>query len=158
MPTRHTDLFASYVEELRRAKTNAEAWWRRLVDAESEAFGNRQAALRSIEARWPTGPVAHPRVIAVFRKYWLACEALNREILELEGFPEDRRAEDTPHVLTPDLDERDESGDTEEGEGEVYPHVFVDEWLIGGDDEDLADFIADLTYSPIGRDENNNYA
>ena len=127
MPTRHEALFAEYVRELRQAKTAAEEWWVKLLESETQQVRNRQNAVAILKRRWPIGPVAHPYVIAVIRKFFLACEALNEELADSDN------------------------------EEEVYPHVFVSEWLLDEESEDLADFVSDLSYWPIGLDEDGDF-
>ncbi|MER8810099.1 hypothetical protein NKI12_24675 [Mesorhizobium australicum] len=72
MPTT-SEIREQYVEELRSILPTVEAWW-----------DGVQAELTPEIAwkRWPTGPGAHPRVLAVFRKYYLRIEAANDEVLE----------------------------------------------------------------------------
>lgn len=106
----HEELFAKYVEELREARVLAETWWKGLLNS---AEGSAAAKIRR---RWSLGPASHPLVLAVLRKYYLECEALNQEV------PDD----------------------------EESPMLFVTEWLLDEDTEELAEFIADLTFWPIG--------
>lgn len=108
--TAHEELFAKYVEELREAVGFAEAWWKTLRDSADDSTTSK------IRERWPVGPAAHPRVLAVVRKYYLKCDALNQDA------PDD----------------------------EESPMLFVTEWLLEEDTEELAEFVADLTYWPIG--------
>ncbi len=79
MPTAHERLFERYVKELRSVKRTVDEWWHALVEAESERMSDHGRALRNLSERWPTGPAAHPYVIATVRKYFLACDTLNDE-------------------------------------------------------------------------------
>ncbi len=54
-----------YVADFRLAKDHAEAWWSSLLEAETQRLGGSGAAEDSMNQRWPFGPRAHPRVIAV---------------------------------------------------------------------------------------------
>ncbi|MHC4469335.1 MAG: hypothetical protein ACYTDY_00765 [Planctomycetota bacterium] len=121
--TRREELFAEYVDALDKAKNAAEEWWKRLVEKEAAQAGDSASALARVRRRWPLGPAAHPYIIATIRKYYLACEALNEELA----------------ASNPGGEEED-----------VYPNLFVSEWLLDEDTEELADFISVLTYWPIG--------
>lgn len=99
-----------------------------LLDIETRRANARNTAVANLKRRWPIGPTAHPYVIAVLRKFFLACEALNDEFAD--------------------------SGDEDE---EVYPHAFVSEWLLDEETDDLADFVSDLTYWPIGLDSDGDF-
>lgn len=124
MTTRHERLYRAYATELRKAKTATEKWWRQLVASETAKEGAREAALARLEERWPLGPAAHPWVLAVLRKYWIACEQQNREIAALG----------------------DDAGDDEA----ESPIVFLCEYFLDGKNEKLAVFISPLNYWPIG--------
>ncbi len=127
MESPHDKLFDQYAKELTKAKLEAETWWRELVDSETRKIGNPKEATTSIKRRWPLGPASHPYVVAIVRKYWLACDALNEEI--------DASADDS-------------------GENEVVsPPVFLCEFLLDGKHEKLAAFIAPLNYWPIGMED-----
>jgi hypothetical protein len=45
----------------------------------------------------------------------------------------------------------------DDGDEEVYPHVFVSEWLLDEDTEDLGDFMSVLNYWPIGLDSDGDF-
>ena len=130
----HRRLFRRYVAELRSVLKTADHWWHRLVAAESP---DRAKGLESVHARWPDGPASHPCVIAVIQKYHRACESLNTELADSHRA---KKRGGAAHL------------DSTEGDLEVYPHIFLVDWLIGGETDDLADFLADLSYWPIGLD------
>lgn len=73
----HDELFEDYVEALRAAKTEAEAWWQQLGQRERQVYG--EAAASRLERRWPAGPASHPRVLAVVVEFSRRCERLNQE-------------------------------------------------------------------------------
>lgn len=125
MPTAHEKLFEEYLEELSRAKGIARAWWDGLIDRETKRRGDENEAITSIRRRWPLGAASHPVVIAVLRKYYLACNALNENLAR--------------------------SGRNDE---EVYPNHFVADWLINDDTLELAEFVSILSYWPIGLTDN----
>src|SRR5689334_22133247 len=140
----HEKLFAAYVKELRLVKGEVDAWWSALLDAEAQRVGDRAQAQRELELRWPAGAAAHPRMIAVNRKYYLACNALNERLAD----------EDEDEV--DDSDDGDE--DNDEGEREVEPVVFMSEWLLDGKNMDLVKFLGRLSYWPIGFDDEGDMA
>ena len=126
MPTPHQKLLEEYVSSLRAAKDDAEKWWEALLAAEMRKSKDRKKAFLNVKQRWPYGPAAHPRVLAVIRKYYFGCLALN-----------DRLAK------------------TEDAE-EESPHVFVTELLMEDETEDLGDFIDALPGLPIGVDSDGD--
>jgi len=143
---RHEELFRLYVEELEQARQKAEAWWVELLA--SEAREGERAGPLSLRLRWPYGAASHPFVILVFRKFFLACDALNKE-LETELKNREARAVD-------DQDEAkwgtDEPASDDDEPSPVPMRVFLFEWL-SGEHNVLYRFINHLTFVPIG--ENN---
>jgi hypothetical protein len=127
METQHDILAQQYAEELQNAKLAAELWWKELLASETKKRGGVKEATASIKRRWPLGPASHPYVVAILRKYWLACEALNEEIVA----------------------NADNSGDDEV----VSPPIFLCDFLLDGKHEKLAAFIAPLNYWPIGMED-----
>jgi len=85
--TRHTALFEQYVGELRHAKAWADSWWTSLIKMEVQRTDNPTIAKQLVKIRNPVGPVAHGSVIAVVRKYWLECVAMNAEQPAAEQVP-----------------------------------------------------------------------
>lgn len=170
MPTAYDKLFDEYVEELRKAKGVAEAWWDDLLAAETQkAGGDPVAGEAAVRNRWPVGPASHPVVIAVIRKYYLACFEMN----EQGGSPvTGRRAADDDGGYDPAVEDEEEpdpdapGGDADESEeeeddeddyvDEVYPNLFVADWLLDDPTQDLAEFVEVLTYWPIGLDEDSD--
>ena len=120
----HAELFVHYVQDLRRAKDQAQDWWEDVVATEQTRTHDRSHALRVLRLRFPAGPVGDLRVVAVIRQYWLACTSLNASV---------------------------------ESSRHVRPEEFLMGRLIGGRDQDLALFLADLPYWPIGMDADGNW-
>jgi len=148
MPTRHEMLLAEYAKALGRAKHLAVEWWDELVENVARSTGTREQAQRQIRTRWPDGPASHPMVIGVLLKYYVACEAVNRKIeIEQAKTPEEEFSKD-------DLGEEEQEIEEDENTQEdvVYPNVFLVEWLLDDEHDDLADFLGDLSYWPIGAD------
>ena len=149
-------LVKEYADELRAAKTRAEQWWADLIALTGQGVGSSELAERFVRNRWPDGPASHPWVLAVIRRYWLACEALNEQI-EREGTLRTQPPE-PEYVLALDDDREDETDEEDEDEEqEVYPHVFILEWLMTDEFDDLADFVGTLSYWPIGLDMDQRY-
>ncbi|MHC4469333.1 MAG: hypothetical protein ACYTDY_00755 [Planctomycetota bacterium] len=73
----HRVLFDEYVTELREVAEQANAWFQALVDVEEERTGDLAQAEMNVKERRPVGPVADGSVIAVVRRFWLACAELN---------------------------------------------------------------------------------
>jgi hypothetical protein len=155
--TRHEALFASYATDLGTARRHAQAWWADLVEREVAAGPSLRQAKFRLNRRWPDGPASHPAVLHVIRKYWLACDTLNEAILaeELNVVP-DAATMSEEYVLDTSDDE-DEADDEVKADGEVYPHIFILEWLMDGKHDALASFIGKLSYWPIGLDARDRY-
>jgi hypothetical protein len=75
------ELQAQYIAELRAIAPSIDNWWEQLNNGPRAKFA---------QYRWPTGPAGHPRVLAVFRKYFLLIEEQNEEISRrpLAAWPE----------------------------------------------------------------------
>jgi hypothetical protein len=122
MRTAHQKLLEEYVDSLRSAKDAAEEWWEALLASETRKTMDREQAVLNVQQRWPYGPAAHPRVLAVIRKYYFACQALNDRLAETKN------------------------------PAEEYPHVFVSDMLMEDGTQDLGDFVDTLPGLPIGLD------
>lgn len=156
--TRHDRLLRRYAEELAAAKETAEAWWQGRLQSDRAPGDAGDEAEWAFRQRWADGAASHPRVLAVVRRYWLACDALNLE-LEEERRGRKRAPADFPHrldVSSADEDEEAEDDEPEE-ENQVDPHVFVLESLIDGEHDELAEFLANLSYWPIGLDDQDRF-
>ncbi|MBZ9921859.1 hypothetical protein LB579_29650 [Mesorhizobium sp. BR1-1-7] len=77
--TNIVDIRNRYIEELRRVLPTLQAWWDKMEADEGEV----------VWKRWPTGLAGHPRVLAIFRKYYLQIDDMNRE----QSMPEEEPAE-----------------------------------------------------------------
>lgn len=122
----HQKLLEEYAESLRAAKKAAEKWWEALLAAETRKTQDPEQAVHNVEQRWPYGPAAHPRVLAVIRKYYFACEALNDRLAKTND------------------------------PSEEYPHVFVTDMLMEEGTDDLGDFVNALPGLPIGVDSDGD--
>lgn len=76
MDKRYKEIQARYLAEMRTILPAVMAWWKaHAVRDPSELVGS--VPQNDFEARWPAGPTAHPRVLHVFRKYFLEIDTLN---------------------------------------------------------------------------------
>ena len=126
MPTPHEKLLAEYADSLRGAKEAVDEWWEALLASETSKTKDREEAVRNIQERWPYGPAAHPRVLAVIREYYFACEALNDRLAETNN------------------------------PAEEYPQVFVTDMLMEDGTDDLGAFVYSLPGLPIGIDSDGD--
>jgi hypothetical protein len=123
----YDELFDEYVKALRTAKGQADEWWERTLEIEAVKVGTSEAEGR-LRLRWPLGPAAHPRIVAVYREFYLRCESITEKLLETGG-PSTRI---------------------------VDPGSFVTELLLGPKNGDLAVTVSHLPYAPLGQDEEGN--
>lgn len=151
----YKELFEAYVDEMRAAQGVAQAWWEELLLREKQSGRDAAAAQEAVEKRWPLGSVSHPVVIATFRSFALQCQALN-----------DRAEQKADEDESEELDEADWGGEDEDDEdapedlasleAPVQPHELLIEMLSGRAD-DLAEFLADFVFSPLGLDKNDRW-
>lgn len=60
-----TEYRLNYIKELRSMLPELQDWWEDLITKSDR---------RDVETRWPTGLAGHPRILAVFRKYFILIE------------------------------------------------------------------------------------
>jgi hypothetical protein len=87
-------------------------------------------------------------VLAAYRKHYIACLDLNREIEVGIESRNDRRAA----AAAAEEDWGADTAPEPEQARPVPPSVFLSDWLYGKD-EDLRLFLADMVLSPIGRED-----
>ena len=75
----HRKLFARYRKDLKRVLDDAVQWWDHRTEAFKEELGNAKQARMANWREFPAGPASDPYTVAVIRKYWLACDALNAQ-------------------------------------------------------------------------------
>ena len=151
MGPRHEAMRTQYVQELREAIADVRTWWEDLVNETVSATGSRVAAAAVLERRWTVGPSAHPRILAVIHKYYIACEDLNLRLRkEWRRGPEAQE----PHKFTLESASATPTG---EPDAPVPPGVFVGESLVSADTQDLATIIGYLRYWPVGVDSTGQF-
>lgn len=124
---RHRVLFEQYVSELTPSVRSAQEWFEGLIEVEEERTQDRAQAEEAVRGRRPVGPVADGGVIAVVRKFWLDCAAINDEV---DG------------IRT--------------GEA-VAPEDFILTWLLQEGYEELAEFLSSLPFWPMGLDPDGHW-
>jgi hypothetical protein len=156
----YKELFDAYVVEMRQTRAVALAWWQALLLVETQSGADASAAQEAVDRRWPLGPVSHPFVIAVFRKYALECQRLN-DLAEEEGEDDDGDEDDLDESDeadwgSEDADEEDEQADLETLEAPVEPRELLIE-MLPNRVEDLAEFMADFVFTPLGLDKKERW-
>lgn len=152
----YEQLFNDYLVEMRAAQAIAQAWWEALRVREQRP-GSAAAEIEEVlETRWPMGAVSHPAVIAAFRKWALHCQALNDAAEDEE---EDDDEDDDAESDDEDWgsgDDEDEVVDLAALEAPVEPRELLIEMLPGRAD-DLAEFLADFVFTPLGLDKGDRW-
>lgn len=156
--TDYQRLFLRYVAELRGASAAAKTWWTDLEREERKKFRTVKQAKASLQERWPFGPMSHPWVLGIYRKYFLlTCELNARHSGEVPELRITRGHEADWGVDDADAgdDEAAGGGDAFEDMNQVAPWILLVDSLHGVDRK-LADDMAWIVYQPIGMDAEDN--
>jgi hypothetical protein len=78
-PDAHRKLYAKYRKDLKKVLDDAVAWWNDRTEVFKEEYGDTKQARLANWQEFPAGPVSDPYTVAVIRKTWLACDALNAQ-------------------------------------------------------------------------------
>lgn len=139
----YDDLLDRYVADLKQGRDEVLGWWENLLRAAAPQ-GDAAAAEASVRARWPLGPVSHPRIVAIYRHYHLECEALNERLQAGTPPPSDAAdagwGQDEPAM-----------------EGIIEPAGLLLDSLESRDPE-LDKFMRRYVFPSIGRDPDGNLA
>lgn len=73
----HRRLFDEYCARLTAAVAEAEKWWTGMLTKAEGRGASSSEAVRDLYGMRPAGPASHPSVVAVVRRYWLACGEIN---------------------------------------------------------------------------------
>jgi hypothetical protein len=141
----YNDILDRYIADLAQARDEVVVWWEKLLQ-DASPTGDTVAAEKAVRARWPLGPCTHPRVIAVFRQYFLETEAYN-----------DAKQAGGPGANAPADPNAGWGQDPPEDEGFHEPHGL----LLGSleaRDKDLAAFMKKFVFTSIGTDPDGNVA
>jgi hypothetical protein len=141
----YADIMDRYVADLVAARDEVVVWWERLLQQASPT-GDIAAAEKAVRARWPLGPVSHPRIIAVFRQYFLETEAYNAS----------KRGGAAGANVSPDQD-AGWGQDPPDDEGLIEPTGLLLDSLESRDDE-LSAFMQGYIFTSIGTDPDGNIA
>lgn len=120
---------ARYIAELQALLPQLESWWDGLLAVHGAAAWKR----------WPTGYSGHPRVLAVFRKYYFQIEAHNSAALE--ALVDDDQSPPDEELWGEEDDEDDASVEDQA------------DWLIFSvldEAPELEDLVNGLCFVPIG--------
>jgi hypothetical protein len=125
----------AYIDELRLLQPQLMEWWMKLAGIKK--LGDPVPA--EISNRWPTGYSGHPRVLAVFRNYYLEIDDLNHDALQTAEQPP---AEKPPEELW---------GTNDNGEPIDYRRP-VDLLILDIKTKapDLHKLVAGIVYIPVG--------
>lgn len=152
----YQQLFNDYVVDMRAAQAVAQAWWEALRVREQRPGSAAAEIQELLETRWPMGAVSHPAVIAAFRKWALRCQALNDTAQDEEEEDADDDAESDDEDWGSDDDEDDDVVDLAALEAPVEPRELLIE-MLPGRAEDLAEFLADFVFTPLGLDKDDRW-
>ena len=129
------DIQQAYIDELRALQPELIAWWKRLTGINE--LGD--PVPQDIANRWPTAYSGHPRMLAVFRRYYLEIDDLNYEGLE-------KAKEPVPEKSNDEL-----WGTNDNGEPVAYRRP-VDLLIleIGPKAPDIHKLVAGIVFVPVG--------
>ena len=141
----YDEILTRYVNDLAAARGQALVWWNELVAREVPAGRPKMEAERLCRMRWPMGAASHPRIIEVYRRYFLEVGEVNEEFLSHEivghGFNDPAL-----WVVGPEIE--DEGGDSN---AVIQPAKLLLEGL-GKRDMELRNFMLHFVFLPIGMD------
>jgi hypothetical protein len=83
----HRQLFERYCNELGPAVAKAAAVWDGELKGWAAEGRTAEAADKEMWTTYPAGPAAQPFFVALVRRYWLACDALNQTVPADQGVP-----------------------------------------------------------------------
>ncbi|MBZ9936336.1 hypothetical protein LB518_08525 [Mesorhizobium sp. BR1-1-16] len=129
----YAEIRSRWIEDLKIVAPTLLEWWHdiRVHEVNKEL----------VDARWPAGPASHPRVIALFRKYYFETTRLNASI---PGYVPQNETE----MWGSGAEQQPEESD---GGGPVPPVTLLLSWLHDTEPE-LADFMRTFDFIPIGED------
>jgi hypothetical protein len=144
----YDEIYSAYVKDLTAARAEVMKWWDALMAAASPA-GDSDEAQKAVRPRWPAGPVSHPRIIDVYRRYHLMIEGIN----EKKRAAWAARRDDSGSGWG-----KSEEEDEDEDQNRIFtPYVVLRERLEDHDPE-LAAFMEYFVFVPIGLDPENQTA
>ncbi|MDG4892171.1 hypothetical protein P9272_00975 [Mesorhizobium sp. WSM4976] len=133
IPAKHQEIYNLWISDLKDIVPSLLDWWHDIHAHEV----NKEL----VDARWPAGPASHPRVIALFRKYYFETTRLNDSLLS--GVPQ--------HGNEMWGTEAKQLSEDSEGAGPVPPVTLLLSFLDDAEPE-LADFMRRFDFIPVGED------
>jgi hypothetical protein len=143
MDKRYQEIQSRYLAEMRTILPGVMAWWK--ANAVRDPTDLAGAARNAFEARWPAGPTAHPRVLAVFRKYFLEIDKVNLD-------NEDREAAAGAAAAESDWGTDD---DAEDAEFRLPIDILVDDLPTVA--PDVYALVKGMVFVPIGLSPDEEY-
>jgi hypothetical protein len=140
MAITHEELVKDYIEELSAAKVEIMQWWDGLLRGSPEGLSLEENEML-IKRRWPAGPASHPRIIAIFRKYFFEVEKLNDLLTSREQVEDGSFRDETSWGEDEGIQE----------EGYIPPQALLLDQLETRAPE-LANLMKYFIYMPIGLD------
>jgi len=132
----YAKIVEDWTKELRAEIPEVQEWW-------DDLKKNLNVSGRNVaNLHWPAGPVSHPRIIAIYRKYFFKVRALNLE--------RDSDAEDAHHGS------EELWGDDREAEPErsgPIPENTILLEMLADYATDLSEFFRYFVFIPIGEDK-----
>jgi hypothetical protein len=83
----HQQLFHTYRREIAAAATQAIREWDAEIDWLTQHEAKPEQAIRERWMSTPAGPAARPFFVALIRKFWLTCDALNARVPTQRAVP-----------------------------------------------------------------------
>jgi hypothetical protein len=134
----YEQLQREYIETLRSVTPAILRWWNERCPYPATDPVPREA-MTDFHRRWPAGPAGHPRIIALFRKYFFAVQELNKET----AAQDDARPREETEVWGKDVEPP--------GRQQVLPIDLLVSDLTNAA-PDLFEIMQGLVFVPIGMD------
>jgi hypothetical protein len=126
------EIEANYIAEIRALAPKLHAWWDGLMTKEDGEL---------VWRRWPTGVAGHPRMLAIFRKYYFQIEAFNQQSRDAFG-------------EAPPIDPEAMWGEDDLGDAATFArHVERLIFKVVKSSPDIAEFVDGICFVPVGVDQ-----
>lgn len=142
MDPRYEDIQSRYLAEMRQILPEIMAWWK--ANGVRDATDITTPPSNDFEKRWPAGPTAHPRVLHIFREYFLEIDELNVENEDREP-PKDTAAKESEWGTDED----------EEADFQLPIDLLVDD--LSDTAPDVYGLVKAMVFVPIGLSPDEEY-